>query len=102
MINIQKIDDNESFKWCLDKFLHLANYHPAKIGKVDKDLARKRHFENIKLPVKIRDIHKIKKIKITSALGFLIMKIRENIKPMFKTNALKKDMLIYLLLIEER
>ena len=44
------------FKWSAVRYLNLANHHPARITKSDKDLVK-----NIKFPVKIRDIHKIEK-----------------------------------------
>ena len=61
MLNIQSIDDNEWFKWCLVRYLHPADLHPARIRKVDKDFSRALDFKDIKFPVKIRDIHKIEK-----------------------------------------
>ena len=61
MVNIQNIDDNECFKWCLVTYLHPADHHPARISKVDKDSARKLDFKGIKFPIKIRDIHKTEK-----------------------------------------
>ena len=64
LINIQNINDNECFKWCLFRYLHDADHNPARIRKVDKDFARELDFHNIRFPVKIRDIHKIKKKKI--------------------------------------
>ena len=62
LINIQNNDDdNESFKWCLVRYLNLANHHPARITKPDKDFAKALDFKDIKFPFKIRDIHKIEK-----------------------------------------
>ena len=40
-INIQNVDDNECFKWSLVRYLNLADHHPARITKVDKDFAKK-------------------------------------------------------------
>ena len=60
MINIQSIDGNECFKWCLAKYLNLVNYHSARISKAHKDLAKMLDFVDISFAVKIRDIHKIK------------------------------------------
>ena len=54
-------------------FSHIVNpedHLPARITNADKD---------IRLLVKIKDIHKIGK-KITPAFGFLFMKIRKNIQ----------------------
>ena len=33
-LNHQK--DNESFKGCLVRYLHPADHHPARVGKIDK------------------------------------------------------------------
>ena len=60
MINVHNIDYNECFKWFLVRYLHLADHHPARITKADKDLARKLDFKDIECPVKIRDVHKSK------------------------------------------
>ena len=56
LINIQNIDDNECFKWCLVRYLNPADHHPARITKFDKDFAKKHDFEDIKFPIKISDI----------------------------------------------
>ena len=63
MINIQNSDDTECFKWCLVKYLHSADFHPAKIRKVDKDFARKLDFKDIKFPVRSKHNQKIEKKK---------------------------------------
>ena len=94
LINIQNINDNECFKWCLFRYLHDADHNPARIRKVDKDFARELDFHNITFPVKIRDIHKIKKKKNPLALVFLVMKTKKNIQSMCQ-KILSKDMLIY-------
>ena len=57
LTNIQNIDDNECFKWCLVRYLNPAD--PARITKTDKDFAKMFDFKEINFPVKIRDIHKI-------------------------------------------
>ena len=61
LINIKNIDGNEYFKWCLVKYLHPTDHHRARVRKVDKDFKRELDFKDMKFPVKIRDIHKIKK-----------------------------------------
>ena len=67
MINIQNMsNNNKCFKWCIDRYLHLADYHPARIIKIDEILADELDFEEIKLLVKTKDIRKIKKIKSIS------------------------------------
>ena len=47
LINIQNIDENEYFKWCLFRYLHHADNYPAKIGKADKDFETELDFKNI-------------------------------------------------------
>ena len=56
-INIQKIDDNESFKRFLVKYLNPADHHPA--TKADIDFSKWLNCKDIKCSVKTRDIHKI-------------------------------------------
>ena len=68
MINIQNVDDNEYFKWSLVRYLNSANHHLAIITKADKDFAKRRDFKDIKLPVKIRNIHKSEKKKISISI----------------------------------
>ena len=60
-INIQNIDNNECFKWSLVRYLNPADHHSAWITKADKDFAKRFGLKCIKFPVKISDIHKIKK-----------------------------------------
>ena len=60
-INIQNIDNNECFKWCLVRYLNPVNYHPAIITKADKKFVKKLDFKDIKFIVKIRGIQKIEK-----------------------------------------
>ena len=68
MINIQSIGDNKCFKWCLVRYLHPAYHHPAIIRKVDKLFGDKLDIENIELPVKTKDIHKIDNRSLVSLL----------------------------------
>ena len=63
MINIKNIDGNECIKWCLVRSLNHADHHPARITKADKDFVKNLDFKDIKFPVKVRDIYKIKKKK---------------------------------------
>ena len=70
MINIQNTDDNECFIWCLVRYLNPKNPHPVGITKAGKDFLKRLAFKGIKFPVKIRDIYKIEKKKIPSALVF--------------------------------
>ena len=59
LINIQNIDDNKCFKWCLVRYLNPENHHPARITKADQDFGKTLDFKDIIFPVKIRDINKI-------------------------------------------
>ena len=58
LIDIQNIDVNEHFKWCIVRFLHPTDFNPRIFPKTDKYFAKKL---DIKFPVKVRDIHKIEK-----------------------------------------
>ena len=60
-MSIQNMDDNECFKWCLVKYLHPADHHAARIIKAEKTFVKELDLNDIKFPVKIRDIHKIEK-----------------------------------------
>ena len=44
LMNIQNMDNNKCFKWCLVKYLHPADHHPAGITKVDKNFLKKTWF----------------------------------------------------------
>ena len=50
LINVQNIDDNECFKWCLLRYLNPADHQPARIKKADKDFAKRLDFKDIKFP----------------------------------------------------
>ena len=96
LIDIQNIGDNECFKWSIVKYLNPADHNPRRITEADKDFVKKLDFENIKFPVKIRDIHKMeKKKRIPSALAFLVVKIRKNIQFMYQKNVVKKNIMTY-------
>ena len=97
MINIQNIDGNECFKWCLVRYLNPANHNLRKITKAGKDFAKILDFKDIKFPVKIGDIHKNekKKKRIPPALEFKVMKIKKNIQTMYQNYVVKKNMLTY-------
>ena len=73
MINIQSIGDNECFKWYLVRYLHPAYHHPAIIRKVDKLFGDKLDIENIELPVKTKDIHKIDNRSLVSLLWWGVL-----------------------------
>ena len=63
--------NKECFKFCIVRYLHPAEHHPTRIRKIDEILADELDFENIKFPVKIKDIHKIKKNNcVNSVFGY--------------------------------
>ena len=83
MINIQNIDDNEWFKWCLVRYLHTVDHDPKKVTKAGKESSKKLDFKGIKFPVKVRDIHKIEKMSSVgiSAFGY---EIKKNIQSVYQ------------------
>ena len=85
LINIRNIDDNECFKWCTVS------------TKAGKDFAKTLDFKDMNFPVKITDIHKIKKQKkkFISTFALLVMKIKKNIQFMYQNSAVKENMLTY-------
>ena len=97
MINIQKNNVNEYFKWRLARYLHPVDHQSARVTKPGKDLARELDFKDIKFPVETKNILKIEKNNsiVISVFGY------EN-KDKFtiyaskkKINAVNKNMLIY-------
>ena len=60
LINIQNIDDNECFKWCLVSYLNPADHHPAKVTKADKDFPKRLDFKNIIFQPKLETFTKLK------------------------------------------
>ena len=79
MIDIQNIGNNESFKWCLVRYLQPEDHHPAKITKANKDFAKRLDFKDMKFPVKIRGIHKIEKKKKKS-IGIIVFGFENKVK----------------------
>ena len=66
---------NLCLKWCLVRYLHSSDHNPARIRKIDKLFGDELQFENIRFPVKIKNIHKIeKKKRILLALVFSVMR----------------------------
>ena len=49
MVNIQKIDVNDCFKWCLVGCLHPSDDAPARITSANKDFAKRSDFKDIKV-----------------------------------------------------
>ena len=95
MINIQNIDDNECFKWCLVRY-----FNPEKLTKADKDFANMLDFKDVNFPVKIRDSIKIEK---KNSIGISVFDYGN--KEKYQIYVLKQcceEKLVDLLLIGER
>ena len=94
MINIQNTDYNECFKWCLVRYLN-----PRRITKADKDFTKRLDFEDIKFPLKTRDIHKIEKKNSIGISGF---GYENTVKyPIYLSTKCFEDKHVDLLLIDE-
>ena len=48
-------------KWCLVRHLNPANHHLTGITKTAKDFTKRLDLKDIKLPINVRDTHKIEK-----------------------------------------
>ena len=72
LINIQNTDDNECLKWCMVRYVNLADHNPRNITKADKDFAKRFSFKDIKFPVNTKDNHKLEKKNFTciSVFGY--------------------------------
>ena len=80
------------------KYLNPASHQPLRITKTDKEFANTHDFNDIKFPVKIRDIQKIykkKKKKNPLVLMFLAMKIKTYIQSTYQSNVVKKILFYY-------
>ena len=88
MINIQNIDGNECFKCSLVTYLNTADRNPARIKKAGKDFPKKLDFKGINLSSKLEIYTK------SSALVFLVIKIRKDIQLMYQKNVVKQNILI--------
>ena len=94
LINVQNIDDNEFFKWCLFRYVHDADHHPRRIRGTEKLFGDKSEFEDIKRLVKIKDIYKVEK-KNSIRISVVSHESKEKCPIYVSKNALKKNILIY-------
>ena len=67
---MRNTDDNECFKRCLGRYIHLVDKNPSRIRKNEKTFKRKCDFKDIKCSVRIRYIHKIEKENCISIIVF--------------------------------
>ena len=65
------------FKMTFSQIFTSVDKDLARFGKTDKYFARELDLKDIKVPVKIRDVHKVE-IKNLSASVFLAMRIEKN------------------------
>ena len=93
LINIENVDDNECFKWCLVKHLNPPDRNLASITKANNRFAKKLDFKGIKFPVNIH-IHKIEK-KNSIGISVFVYENKENIQFIYQKDVAKKSMLIY-------
>ena len=77
------------------RYLISADHHPARITKTDKDFAKELDFKDMKFPVKVRDILKIEKKKISITISVSGYKNEKNMQFMYHKNAVNRNMLIY-------
>ena len=62
---------NECYKWSSVRYLNPEDLHPSRILSVGKYFAKELDFKDVKVPVKIRYIHKSEKKNIAiSAFGY--------------------------------
>ena len=94
LINNQNTDNNECFEWFLVRYLHPADYNLRIIREVDKLYGNKLDLKDIKFPVKLKTLAKMKE-KIPLALAFLVIKMKKDIQSVDQKNVVKKNMLIY-------
>ena len=59
-------------------YLNPADHNPTRITKANKDFAKKLDFKDIRLPVKIRDIHKNRK---KNSIGMSVFGYENKEKP---------------------
>ena len=97
MINIQNIDDNECFKWCLVRYLNPENHHPARIAKGGKDFAKTLDFVDTNFPIEIRDIHKMEN-KNSIRISLFSYENKEK-RPIYVSKNCCKEKYVVLLLI---
>ena len=98
-MNIQNIDDYESFKWHLDRYLNPTDHRSVKITKADKDFSKRPNFKDKKSPVKTRDIHKIEK-KYSISISVFCYENKEK-HPIYESKKYCKEKSFDLLLMGE-
>ena len=86
------------------KYLNPASHQPLRITKTDKEFANTHDFNDIKFPVKIRDIQKIyKKKKKKNSIGIKVFGYEnKDIYPIYVSKQCCEEKLVLLLIGEER
>ena len=94
MINIQNIDDNKCFEWCLATYVHPTNHNPRRITKANKDFAKNLDFKDIENLLNTGNIYKINKNNsiIISVFGY---KIKKKSNLCIKKKCCEENKLIY-------
>ena len=81
------------------EILKSGRSNPARITKFDKDFSNRLDFENTKVPVKTRDIHKIEKENSIS-VTVVVYKNKEK-HPIYASKKCREDKHVDLLLVGE-
>ena len=97
LINIQNMNDSESLKWCIVKYLHPGDNHLARLEIFMKYEKMNRILQTLNFLPKLKTFSKSRN-RIPFTVVFLFMKIRE--KPLiYKSNNYYEDKHVDLLLI---
>ena len=97
MINIENIDDNWLFKWSIVRYLNPTDYNSRKITKGNINFPKKRNFEDITFPVKIRQNWKKNSICI-----FFFENENKEKHPIYVSKKCCEEKHVYLLLTGEK
>lgn len=55
LINMQNLENNECFRWCLIRYLNPVGKNPLRISKAHKNYVDELRFKEIKCPVIVKD-----------------------------------------------
>ena len=101
LINIRNINDNESFKWSLIRYINPADHDPARIIEADKEFTKKLDFKDIIFPGKNKDIRKIEKKKKNSISASVFGYENKEKRPIYVSKKWYEEKNVHLLLIAQ-
>ena len=91
MPNIHNFEGNEDFRWCLVRYLHLADHHQIRTRTNDKLFEDELDFEDIS--IKMKEIQKTEK---KGYIGISVFSYENKLKyPSYVSKNTFKNMLIY-------